>query len=52
MLVDTVCSSACVADYNLYLAIFFVLTGFLLASAALCIFVGLNFKRNQFPYVW
>ncbi|GAB4816719.1 hypothetical protein N2152v2_003765 [Parachlorella kessleri] len=39
-------------DYNLYLAIFFVLTGFLLASAALCVFVGINFKRNQFPYVW
>ncbi|GAB4816718.1 hypothetical protein N2152v2_003764 [Parachlorella kessleri] len=39
-------------NYNLYLAIFFVLTGFLVVSAALCIFVGINFKSNHFPYVW
>lgn len=40
------------ADYNLYLGIFYTLAAFLVASAAICIFVGVNFKRNHFPFLW
>ena len=42
----------CAADYALYLGIFYTLVAFLLASAGLCVFVGINFKKNHFPFLW
>jgi len=38
--------------YGFFLACFYVLVFMLIGSVGLCVFVGLCFKNNTFPYVW
>ncbi|KAK9830511.1 hypothetical protein WJX72_012148 [[Myrmecia] bisecta] len=38
--------------FTLYVAVFGILSGILVGSVALCVFVGYCFKAHRFPYVW